>query len=263
MAKRFIDSGLFMDEWFFELDDKAKLFWIYYLTNCDHAGFLPFNKKLIAFQIGCEPNSIETVLKQFDNRIRTVKDGLLFCPKFIRYQYSNGLSEKAPAQKSVIELLKRNGVNPTTLELLPNSLETVQDKDKDIDTDIGEEEGLGEEGVAQLGKSDGNLIQRMIFVWKSYYPKHVITTKSTPYFTTIRGMIRNYVQQEKELFGMAIPDDMVVEKLDLICRSMPPFWKDKITVAILAKESTFNSIMGELSKPQETVIAHDPRNRRI
>ena len=43
MAKRFIDTEIFNDDWFMELSKDAKLFYIFYITNCDHAGILKLN----------------------------------------------------------------------------------------------------------------------------------------------------------------------------------------------------------------------------
>ena len=52
MAKRFIDTLIFDDEWFCELSKDSKLFFIYFITKCDHAGILRFNKSLCKFQTG-------------------------------------------------------------------------------------------------------------------------------------------------------------------------------------------------------------------
>lgn len=108
MAKRFFDSGLFDDEWFAELKIEGKLLWVYYLTKCDHAGLLKYNKKLMEFQTGLK--GIETVFEQLGNRIVTVTDTLLFCPKFLSYQYPGFPNLKMPAQRSAWQLLIKNGL---------------------------------------------------------------------------------------------------------------------------------------------------------
>lgn len=128
MAKRFIDTGLFDDEWFAELDKDCKLFWVYYLTKCDHAGLLKYNKKLIEFQTGID--SLETVIKQFGNRIVTVSEQLLFCPKFISFQYPDFPKSKVRQQSSAIDLLIKNGLWDEithNFKLLPNSPLTVKE----------------------------------------------------------------------------------------------------------------------------------------
>ena len=87
MAKRFIDTEMFCDEWFSELSKDAKLFFIYFITTCDHAGVLKLNKKLCEFQTGLK--NIDTVVKELGNSLVTVKENIFFMPKFIKFQYPN------------------------------------------------------------------------------------------------------------------------------------------------------------------------------
>ncbi len=134
MAKRFIDTAIFEDEWFMGLSVDAKIFWIYLITNCDHAGIFRPNKRLFFFQTGIKelPNSYETLTKELGNRLTPITNDYVFIPKFIKYQYPKGLNRNVKAQESVINIL-------TQYKLLPNSLITVQDKDtfKDKDTEQG------------------------------------------------------------------------------------------------------------------------------
>lgn len=108
MAKRFIDTGLFDDEWFAELKPESKMFWVYYLTKCDHAGLLKFNKRLIEFQTGIK--SLDTVIKEIGNRLVKVNEQLFFCPKFIQFQYPDFPKSNVKQQASAIELLIKNGL---------------------------------------------------------------------------------------------------------------------------------------------------------
>lgn len=126
MAKRFIDTGLFDDEWFSDLKPESKMFWIYYLTKCDHAGLLKYNKKLIEFQTGIK--SLDTVLKELGNRLVKVNEQLFFCPKFIKFQYPEFPKSNVKQQASAIELLIKNGLwdsETNNFKELTNSQETV------------------------------------------------------------------------------------------------------------------------------------------
>lgn len=126
MAKRFIDTGLFDDEWFSDLKPESKMFWIYYLTKCDHAGLLKFNKKLIEFQTGIK--SLDTVLKELGERLVKVNEQLFFCPKFIKFQYPDFPKSNVKQQASAIELLIKNGLwdsETNNFKELNNSKETV------------------------------------------------------------------------------------------------------------------------------------------
>lgn len=128
MAKRFIDTGLFDDEWFAELRSEAKIFWVYYLTKCDHAGLLKFNKKLIEFQTGIK--SLDTVLKELGNRLVRVNEQLFFCPKFIRFQYPNFPKSNVAQQASAIELLIKNGLWDSETNNFNSSITLTEDLPK-------------------------------------------------------------------------------------------------------------------------------------
>ena len=128
MAKRFIDTSLFSRKWIRELDVSMKLFWVYLLTKCDHAGIWDVDIDLAAFQIGVELDET-TILNTFNRKIVPFKDGKWFVPKFIEYQYGE-LNENVNAHKSVIKILQKYRLNVDN-QLLPNSSATVQDKDKD------------------------------------------------------------------------------------------------------------------------------------
>ena len=139
MAKRFIDTSLFKKRWIRQLDPNMKLFWIYLLTNCDHAGIWEVDIDLAAFQTGVELDE-STILNTFNRKIVPFKDGKWFVPKFVDYQYGE-LNENVNAHKSVIKLLTKYGLYVDN-QLLPNSSATVKvnnltvkDKDKDKDKD--------------------------------------------------------------------------------------------------------------------------------
>ena len=132
MAKRFTDSEKWQDPWFSDLSASDKLLFLYLLDSCDHAGLWKINMKLASFQIGFE-YSLETVIKQLGNRIKVVNDDYLFVPKFINFQYPNGLNPNWTSTKSVISKLMKYNLLETVTEQLPNSMVTPQDKDIDID----------------------------------------------------------------------------------------------------------------------------------
>jgi len=126
MAKRFISTDLFDDEWFCDLSKDAKLFFIYYITKCDHAGVLRLNKRLFEFQTGVK--NFDTLIKKFDNCIVRVKEQLFFMPKFIKFQYPDFPKSNVRQQYSAIKILKElnlwdneNNTYLTVAKELPNS----------------------------------------------------------------------------------------------------------------------------------------------
>jgi hypothetical protein len=109
MAKRFIDTGLFDDEWFSSLTSDGKIGWMYCITKCDHAGIIDFNEKLFTFQTGV--NSLATVIKELGNRLVRVNDQKkYFIPKFIDFQYPKFPQSSVKQQDSAIKILKSLGL---------------------------------------------------------------------------------------------------------------------------------------------------------
>ena len=109
MAKRFIDTELFNDKWFMSLKKDSKLFWIYLITSCNHAGIIEFNEPLIKFQTGL--NSLNTVIKELDNRLITLDNDYYFIPNFLEYRYNNLPDSKVRSQQSAMNILRKfNGM---------------------------------------------------------------------------------------------------------------------------------------------------------
>lgn len=108
MAKRFIDTGLFDDQWFMNLSKDAKLLWIYLITKCDHAGIIEANEKLIEFQTGIE--SFQTVGKELGRRLFFIYENYYFIPKYIEFQYPNFPNSRVRQQESAIKILVKFGL---------------------------------------------------------------------------------------------------------------------------------------------------------
>jgi len=109
MPKRLTDTEKWSDEWFMNLLPEEKLFFLYILDNCDHAGFWKVNVRLASFQIGVKVED-SALLGIFGNRIVELKDRW-FIPKFIDFQYRGRLNPSDQVHKSVIKLLEANGID--------------------------------------------------------------------------------------------------------------------------------------------------------
>jgi len=107
MAKRFISTDMFEDEWFMDLSKDAKLLYIYLFTNCDHAGIIKLNTRLVKFQIGIK--DLGNTLKELGNRsIQFDKklENVYFLPKYIRFQYPDFPKSKVKQQESALKILQ-------------------------------------------------------------------------------------------------------------------------------------------------------------
>ena len=139
MAKRFIDTDMWSKKWIRLLDPKLKLFWVYLLSRCNHAGIYEVDLELASFQLKLELNEKE-IINSFNGNIKPIDKDKWFIPKFVEFQYGP-LNEKVNAHRSVINILNKYKLINKNQQLI-NSSSTVQDKDqykdKDIDKDIFE-----------------------------------------------------------------------------------------------------------------------------
>ena len=108
MAKRFIDTELFDDPWFMELEKDAKILWVYLITKCNHAGIIDVNTKLVEFQAGIK--SYERVSKQLGNRLIFLRDNYYFIPKFLEFQYPDFPRSNVRQQQGAIKILESFGI---------------------------------------------------------------------------------------------------------------------------------------------------------
>ncbi len=143
MAKRFIDTGLFDDDWFMELSKDCKLLWLYMITKCNPAGFITLNNKLCKFQTGIA--DIKGALKGLQRGLEQPKKGLYFVHGFLEFQYPGFPNSRVRQQNSAINELKKHGLwdeeNKGALKGLqsPYGTVTVTDNGNDIET-----EGVGD-----------------------------------------------------------------------------------------------------------------------
>ena len=134
MAKRFTDSDKWKKRWFRKLNNNEKVFWMYLLDQCDHAGIWEVDFELASYFCGkFFPHQImNTFSKQFiefDNGKRW------FIKDFIEFQYGR-LNEKNRAHLSAIQRLKKFNLLKYldgAYKPLISPLQGAKDKDKDKD----------------------------------------------------------------------------------------------------------------------------------
>ena len=130
MAKRFIDTRMFEDEWVCSLSKDAKLFFIYYITTCDHAGILKLNRSLCEFQTKLK--AFDTVIQELGNSLVTLKENVFFMPKFIKFQYPNFPQSNVKQQDGALKILFSYGI---TIEKLNSYLSLSKEFNNSYDND--------------------------------------------------------------------------------------------------------------------------------
>lgn len=185
MAKRFIDTELFSDEWFGELSKDGKLFFVYFITSCDHAGVLRVNKKLCEFQTGIK--STETVIKELNKCLVTVKEGTYFMPKFLKFQYPDFPKSKVRAQDGALKILNSLGI---TLENLSNYL-TVN---KELPNSYGNEHDNGIDNDNVKKEKEEKIIPDQIEFLN--YCKEVLKEKYQPLEFSLKAKYDSWVENK-------------------------------------------------------------------
>ena len=139
MAKRYTDTDKWKKIWFRKLKNDHKVFWMYLLDQCDHAGIWEVDFELASyFCNGIKETEIrETFVKQYHE----FDDGKrLFLKDFIEFQY-RGLDESNRVHNSVITILKRHGLYKVLMSFLHEAKDKdiykAQAKDQDKDKEKG------------------------------------------------------------------------------------------------------------------------------
>lgn len=138
MAKRFTDTRKWRKAWFRMLPPKMKCAWLYLCDNCDHAGIWDIDMGALVFDIG-EQVSLTDLMTSFD--VVKISDTKIFIPDFIEFQYKCPVSELNAGNKahaSVIQILKKYGLETHNQGAMQGA--TVAPKDKDKDKELEKEE---------------------------------------------------------------------------------------------------------------------------
>ena len=217
MAKRFIDTNLFRKRWIRQLDTDMKLFWIYILTDCDHAGIWDVDIDRAAFQLNIKLDE-KKILNTFKNKIFTFKKDKWFIPKYIEYQYGE-LNPAVNAHKSAIKILEKYNLIDGN-ELLINSSLAVKDKDKNQGKVQGKAKGKIKRKVKdtkrnQLLDIKDNLKEyKEIFINKDVYLEfdkwndYMLSNGKT--YKNYSAAFRNWLRNDKyEVKTMEAYDDLL------------------------------------------------------
>lgn len=128
MSKRFTDTEKWKKQFIKSLSTVHKLFFLYLLDECDHAGIWHVEPEIAEIRLG-EKIDLEEIKKAFNKHIVEFDNGeKWFIPYFIEFQYGT-LNESVNAHKSVIDRLSK--YNLIKNQQFMNSLRTVMDMDKD------------------------------------------------------------------------------------------------------------------------------------
>jgi hypothetical protein len=171
MAKRFSDSEKWKKPFLRSLQAPYKLFWLYILDDCDHAGIWHVDIEIAEIKIG-EKIDKQTAINQFNGKINVIQNGeKWFIKDFIEFQYGT-LNPLNRVHESVIKILKKENLINENMELI-SPLQGAKDKDKDKGKDK-EKDKNKDKGV------------KILFKDSEYYDINVLSealSKSKPPYT--------------------------------------------------------------------------------
>ena len=141
MAKRFTDTDKWKKGWIRKLSPNLKLFWIYLLDDCNHAGIWDVDIEVACLRLGIKIEA-EEAIKAFGDKIKVIDKGnKWFIPNFITFQYGE-LNPENRAHKSVLMLLEKESIRGL-LRGFKGSTKGRKDKDKDMDKELVKDKDKG------------------------------------------------------------------------------------------------------------------------
>ena len=173
MAKRFTDTDKWKKGFFKSIPLEYKLFWLYILDDCDHAGIWYVDFEIAEIRLGTKLSK-EKARGFFAGRVVEFDSGTKwFIPDFIGFQYGN-LTEKNKMSKPVFSLLSKYSLMGHLSPI--NGVQVqVQVKDKEELDDL------------QRGEK---LLPKMLNVYLQTFPQYPPEqTKDFPALLEIAGKI--------------------------------------------------------------------------
>jgi len=136
MAKRFISTAIWDEDWFLDMPPEYKLFWFYILSNCDFGGLFKVNLRSF-----CGLNAVKidsnTALQYFNKDKQRIKvldnQQVWFIEDFFSFQYGTTFNPENRVHASIEKLYLKYDLKMTSIRGLTDLKDRVKDKDKDKD----------------------------------------------------------------------------------------------------------------------------------
>lgn len=171
MSKRYIDTGLFDDDWFMDLSKDSKILYMYLITKCSHAGLIKINERLCKVQTGI--TDLKGALKGLKSRLIEAQEGLLFMPKFLFFQYPKFPQSTVFQQKAALEELTKYGLFKDG-KLAPQ--EGLKSPYVDVSVDVND--------ITDVKK---------VFIYNKVYDNFLKETENTTYLNFVKFIFGNNI----------------------------------------------------------------------
>lgn len=108
MAKKQVESTLFEEVWFMDLDLEYKMLMLYFFITCDHAGLGNLNFKMINMVLGHKYDK-ENVFLFLGDHIEEYKPNKYRLKKYMKFHYSE--DNRSQVFKSAVKRLRKEGID--------------------------------------------------------------------------------------------------------------------------------------------------------
>lgn len=121
MAIRMTDTDIWEEDWFIDLPNEYKLFYLYLKDKCDHSGMWRPNRRKFTMSVHGKMIHYDEFLDfinkdpetgQKVKRIVVLENGKWFITRFISFQLGGKFKIKIGAHRGALELLINNGIHP-------------------------------------------------------------------------------------------------------------------------------------------------------
>ena len=136
MAKRFISTAIWDEDWFLDMPPEYKLFWFYILSNCDFGGLFKVNLRSFCGLNGFNIDP-DTALQYFNKNKQRIKvldnQQVWLIEDFFSFQYGTTFNPENRVHASIEKLYLKYDLKMTSIRGLIDLKDRVKDKDKDKD----------------------------------------------------------------------------------------------------------------------------------
>lgn len=112
MAKRFIGTNIWDEDWFIAMPTPYKLFWFYMLSACDHAGVFKVNISpfISIHKLKIDPKKAFSLFNNGKERIRQINGSSWLIEDFFVFQYGEKFNPNNRVHTSIKAVYEKVGV---------------------------------------------------------------------------------------------------------------------------------------------------------
>lgn len=202
MAKRFIDTELWEQEWYMHLNSNEKLAVLYIFSRCDCVGVWKPNITYAKILLGVDVD-FNALLEKCNGNIEVLESGHWWLVDFCDFQYGQ-LNENCRPHASYIKRLQKYGLLQRVYKGYTKGIHTLkeqeQEKDKDKDKD------KDKRGVGERLEISGYSLKSQVIDPSLWVMQKVELTRIHSNWSANRGNLNDFLSNVKQFMDLSDPD---------------------------------------------------------